>query len=82
MIQFTDEELLRQRAADADGLAVDLREAEAWNTAAVEYIELLQDACARFTLFAHFHGYLESPEVIQRGKELRAILGIKGAGDA
>lgn len=52
-----------------------------WHAAAVEYIDLLQDACGRSAGSLIVRGWGESEAVIQRGRELRAILGIKGAGE-
>ena len=52
-----------------------------WVIAALEYINLLGDACAHSAVFLYVHGIEETEENIQRGKELREILGIKGSGE-
>lgn len=55
-----------------------------WEDAAVEYIELLQSALARDAVFLYFHGRVtpDTPDdQVQRGRELREILGIKGTGE-
>lgn len=51
-----------------------------WRENAIEYINLLQDACERAAGFLYVHGWHEKPEGVQRGKDLRAALGIKGTG--
>ncbi len=48
--------------------------------AAIEYIELLQDALLRSAGYVYVNGWAEDEAVIKRGKELRALLRIKGAG--
>lgn len=55
---------------------------DSWVQHALAYIELLGDACGRMTTFAAVHGVRESDAVVQRGKELRAALGISTEGDA
>ena len=52
-----------------------------WESAAIEYIELLQDELARSSSFLHVHGWTVPDEKVQRGKELRDLLGIKGSGE-
>lgn len=52
-----------------------------WTEAAQEYIDLLQGELERSMGFLHVHGWTVPDEKVQRGKELRAILGIKGTGE-
>ena len=50
---------------------------EAWKAAATEYIECLRDALAQTEGPLYAHGRKEDDAVVQRGKELQAILGIQ-----
>lgn len=56
-------------------------EVDAWTEAAVEYIDLLQGELERSMGYLHVHGWTVPDEKVQRGKELRAILDIKGTGE-
>jgi hypothetical protein len=50
-----------------------------WRLAAEEYVHLLQDACNRLVELQD-DDWREDPSVVRRGRQLRAILGIKGSG--
>jgi hypothetical protein len=60
-------------------IGYDFADVNAWVEAAVEYIGLLQAALNRSAVYLHVHGWKEDDAAIQRGKELRATLGIQGS---
>lgn len=66
---------------EVDGnLGYQMADVDQWTEAAEEYINLLQDSLAKSAVYLFVHGWVEDDAIVERGKELRAILGIKGSG--
>lgn len=76
-----DFEFLIHSRDDVPWLLAERDRLMAWSADAVEYIELLQDAGGRMAGFLFTHGWHEDDAVVQRGKDLRAQLGVKGQGE-